>query len=308
MDVYFDLKQESSSDTAVALGMFDGVHLGHKKVILTAAAHHENLRVAVLTFLAHSERPDKKAYQKDILTAENRIYQLSKLPVQAVYMPKFEQIRGMEAKEFVSRILGDVLHAKVICCGDDYRFGRNASGNVALLTELAAQIGAWVEVVPPYLDHGKPVSSTRIRLCLAEGDIETVNRLLGYCYFISAKVVYGRQLGRRLGCPTINQELDSFICLPRFGVYISSTEIAGVEYPSITNIGIKPTIEGERQPLAETHIIGIEQDLYGRELKVKLHRFIRGEKKFDSLEQLSISMHHDIDKATNFFREIRLSD
>ncbi|WP_077533148.1 bifunctional riboflavin kinase/FAD synthetase [Massiliimalia massiliensis] len=302
MDVYFDLTQESGSDTAVALGMFDGVHLGHKQVIMTAAAHQENLRVAVLTFLARSDRPDKKAYQKDILTAESRIDRLAKLPVQAVYMPKFEQIRKMEAEEFVNQVLCDILHAKIICCGEDYRFGRNASGDVSLLTELAAQIGARVEVVPPYLDHGKPVSSTRIRLCLAEGDIDTVNRLLGYCYFISGKVIYGRQLGRQLGCPTINQELDSFICLPRFGVYISSTEIDGIAYPSITNIGIKPTIEGERQPLAETHIIGIERDLYGCKLKVKLHQFIRGEKKFDSLEQLSGRMHHDINEAKNFFQ------
>ena len=302
MNVYYNLQTESNQDTAVALGMFDGVHLGHQQVIKTAAFYHKNLGVAVLTFLAHMQRPDKKASQKDILTPENRIHQLTQFPIDMIYMPNFEEIKEMQAEEFVKKILGNVMHAKIICCGEDFHFGKNAAGNVSLLKQLSPTIGAEVRIVPPYLDCGKPVSSTRIRGYLVEGDMESVNRLLGYCYYIREKLVYGRQLGRQLGCPTINQELASFICLPRFGVYISSTEVNGIEYPSITNIGIKPTIEGERQPLAETHIIGVEHDLYGKTLCVKLHRFIRDEKKFDNLDELSGSIHFDIKKAENFFK------
>lgn len=302
MRVYRDLNTESPAGSAVALGMFDGVHLGHRRVIEAAAAHREEWAVTVLTFVARRERPDKKLFQKDIFTPEERVRRLSLLPVDMVYMPDFEEIRKLSAQEFVHQVLGEILHAKVICCGEDYRFGNHAAGNVELLKRLAKDICAKVQIVPPYLDCGEPVSSTRIRRYLSDGNIVSANRLLGTPYTIEGTVVYGKQIGRTLGCPTINQELDLYICLPKFGVYISSVLLNGEEYPSITNIGVKPTIAGERQPLAETHIIGVDQNLYGRRLTVKLHQFIRGEERFEDREQLSDSIHHDIEKARHFFK------
>lgn len=303
MNVYQEFSRPLG-DAAVAVGMFDGVHQGHRQVILRAAAWREQYRVAVLTFMAREHRPSRKADQKDILTPQDRLLCLGKLPVDDVYIPMFEQFCALSPEQFVRDILGKALSARVICCGEDYRFGRGAAGDVALLKRLADEIGAVVEVVPPVLDQGEPVSSTRIRRALTEADIETANRLLGYRYFIRGEVVYGRQIGRKLlDCATLNQELDSGICLPRFGVYISSTEIDGVEYPSITNIGVKPTIAGERQPLAETHVIGIDRDLYGQVLTVQLYRFLRGEQKFDGLEQLAAQMHRDMERSTEYFAQ-----
>ena len=153
-------------------------------------------------------------------------------------------------------------------------------GDVALLQKLGEELGITVEVVSPELEDGYPVSSTRIRQCLLDGDIPKANRLLGYRYFIEGTVVYGKQLGRTMECPTINQELSPNTCIPKFGVYVSTTNIDGKEYPSITNVGKKPTIQGDRMPLAETHIIGIDRHLYGQTLRVTLYRFYPGRNAF----------------------------
>jgi riboflavin kinase/FMN adenylyltransferase len=304
MEVYDQLvssEKMKQLGTAVALGMFDGVHLGHQQVICTAAQYRDQHQVCVLTFTTKQHRPDKKAYQKDILTPTARLQRIATLPVDVVCMPDFDAMREMSPDDFVRKILKKQLNAKVVCCGNDFRFGKNAQGDVSRLQELCLQEQILLKIVPPVLDHGEAVSSTRIRRCLMDGDIPSVNRLLGYCYFIEGEVVYGKQIGREIGCPTLNQELDSCICLPRFGVYISSTEIDGKDYPSITNVGIKPTIEGDRQPLAETHVIGIERQMYGRIIRVKLHQFIRDEAKFGNLEELSGRIHRDIGEAQNFF-------
>lgn len=296
-------EMKSSRPVAVALGMFDGVHRGHRKVIEAALNYRGNYQTAVLTFTTKKARPKQKASQKDILTAEGRLALLERLGVDVTYIPDFEEFRQMEPENFVREILCRRLRAKVICCGEDFRFGRNAEGDVALLQKLGAELGVKIEVVSPVLEDGYPVSSTRIRQCLLEGDIPKANLLLGYRYFIEGVVVYGKQLGRTMECPTVNQELSPNICIPKFGVYVSTTHIDGKEYPSITNVGKKPTIQGDRMPLAETHIIGIDRHLYGQTLRVTLYRFIRGEMRFESLEELSRSIHRDIHTATLYFKD-----
>ncbi len=296
-------KIESSCPEAVALGMFDGVHRGHRKVIEAALKYRGTYQTAVLTFTTKKIRPKQKASQRDILTPQGRLSLLEKMGVDVTYIPDFEELREMEPREFVTEILCRRLRAKVVCCGEDYRFGKNAGGDVALLQKLGEELGITVEVVSPELEDGYPVSSTRIRQCLLDGDIPKANRLLGYRYFIEGTVVYGKQLGRTMECPTINQELSPNTCIPKFGVYVSTTNIDGKEYPSITNVGKKPTIQGDRMPLAETHIIGIDRHLYGQTLRVTLYRFIREEMRFESLEELSRTIHRDIRTATLYFKE-----
>ncbi|MGI5958506.1 MAG: bifunctional riboflavin kinase/FAD synthetase [Massiliimalia sp.] len=301
MEVYRNLEQiKNAPASAVALGMFDGVHRGHRRVI-EAAVSYEGLSAAVLTFTTNHQRPSKKMHQRDILTIDGRISMLEKLPVDRVYLPDFDSFKSMTPDQFITEILHKTLNAKAVCCGEDFRFGRNASGNVNYLKRFCDQLGIQVTVVPPLLDHRAPISSTRIRQALQDGDIPTANRLLGYSYFIEGEVIYGRQLGRQINCPTINQALDSKICIPKYGVYVSTTRVDGVDYPSITNIGVKPTIEGDRMPLAETHVIGINQMLYGRVLRVTLYQFIRSEERFDSIEELSHSIHRDIHTAKLYF-------
>lgn len=303
MELYHHLlKSDVVPSSAVALGMFDGVHRGHQKVI-NAAAQFADLRTVVLTFTTKKRRPRKKASQKDILTPENRLRRLECLAVDAVYMPDFEEMKQLTAEEFIDDILKDTLNAKVVCCGEDFHFGYRAMGDVAFLKERCNELGIQVVVVPPELESGQTISSTWIRQCLLHGDIPTANRLLGYRYFIEGEVVYGKQLGRTIDCPTINQELSESTCIPRYGVYISTTLIEGKEYPSITNIGVKPTISGTRQPLSETHVIGINRRMYGEVLQVKLYKFIRREQRFDSIYELSRYIQKDIREARLYFAD-----
>lgn len=307
MEIYRDLELPDDSEnpvfSAVALGLFDGVHLGHRKVIETAALYRGRMKITVLTFTMEHHRPRKKSKHKDILSIDSRLKRMEQLPVDRVVVPDFDRIRSLSPAQFVQEILIDKLHAKVVCCGQDYRFGKDAAGNVELLEQLCKPAGVRVIIVPPKMDQKQPVSSTRIRSCLLEGDIPTVNRLLGYPYFVEGEVIYGKQLGRTIRCPTINQALSEQLCLPRFGVYISTTCVDGVEYPSITNIGRKPTIEGERTPLAETHVIGINRFMYGEVLRVSLYKFIRKEEKFNSIAELSHYIQKDIQTARIYFKD-----
>lgn len=302
MKVFYDLSSlpVRPFPTALALGMFDGVHLGHQQVIRKALSYQESCCPGVLTFAAKGIRPAKKSNQRDILTLDGRLKQFEIQGVQEVYLPQFAAIREMEAETFVREILVKKLNAKVLCCGEDFRFGKDARGDVALLKELVHPLDIVVEVVPSVEKEGSVVSSTRIRKCLQDGDVEQVNLLLGYPYFIEGEVVYGNQIGRTIDCPTINQKLSQEICLPKFGVYASQAEVHGNCYPAITNIGVKPTIEGDRTPLAETHVIGLNENLYGEQVTVFLHHFIREEMKFPSVESLSQQIQKDIQTALQF--------
>lgn len=301
MQIFYNF-QKLRRPSAVALGMFDGVHLGHQKVIRAAAASPGELAVTVLTFTTLHARPEKKSSQKDILSLGGKLDRLETLGVEYVYVPDFDSIKNLEAQDFVSYILKDRLNAKVVCCGEDFRFGKKAAGDVDFLIKSCQSYGIEVQVISAQMDGDSPVSSTRIRRSLMEGDICSANRLLGYPYFIKGIVIYGKQIGRTIGCPTLNQEIPEGNCIPKFGVYASTTLLDGVAYPSITNIGTKPTIKGERLPLAETHVIGIDRILYGQEVTVNLYKFIRGETKFESLGELSSHIQNDIKTAKLFLK------
>lgn len=158
-------------------------------------------------------------------------------------------------------------------------------------------MGVEVVVVPPMMDQGQPVSSTRIRRYLKEGDIVSANRLLGYEYSYDMMVVDGLKNGRKIGIPTINQEFDPGFLIPKFGVYASKVWVDGKELLGITNIGVKPTIQGVRNPLAETYIIGFDQNLYGQKIPVSLFQYLREEQKFHDLKELSATVKKDIDRT-----------
>lgn len=299
MQVFDKLNQKNKYSTAVALGLFDGIHLGHKKVINNAVK--SNLKSAVLSFTTKMDRPTKKKQQKDILTIKQRISQFKDLGVDYVYIPDFDEIKNIEPKNFVKDILHDIINAKIVFCGQDFKFGKNALGDVNILKDICKEFGIEVFIVQQEYYDNEVVSSTRIRKLLAQGDIELANKLLGYNYYIEEVVTEGKKLGRTINYPTINQDIDEKICLPKFGVYVSSVEIDGKTYNSITNIGIKPTIKGERKPLAETHIIGYDGDLYGKSIKVLIYKFVRDEQKFDTIEQLKDNISRDVNSSIKYF-------
>ena len=287
--------------SAVALGIFDGVHLGHRAVIDAALKQRENgLRAAVFTFDPECVLRKTGGSAGFIYTKVGKDMLLSEqIGVDDVISPPFESLCGLSGEEFADEILCRRMGAAHVCCGSNFRFGKNAACGIGELAELGKSFGFEVEVVGSVEMGGSPVSSSRIRELLLAGNITDANELLGSDYFIKAEVAHGNHIGSTIDFPTINQSFEKGQLVPAYGVYASYTCVQGKMYPSVTNIGVKPTIEGQRRPLAETHIIGYNGDLYGTNTVVLLHGFIRSETKFGSLDELKKQIGADIGSALN---------
>lgn len=284
---------------AVALGLFDGVHLGHRAVINAALDMRKNgLSAVVFTF-----EPDcvlKKAGGASgfIYTqAEKEIILREMMEVDDIVSPPFESLCSLTGEEFAREILCRRIGAARVCCGNDFRFGKNAACGAHELTDFGKRFGFEVEVVSPVEYGGSVVSSSRIRELLLNGDIPSANELLGFGYFINAEVKDGNRIGRTIDFPTINQQFGEGQLVPKFGVYSTSTNVGGKVFPSVTNIGVKPTVGGVSAPLAETHIIGFSGDLYGKKTDVRFKSFIRSERKFSSLDELKTQISEDIEAS-----------
>lgn len=290
--------------TAVALGLFDGLHSGHQDVIHKAVDFiPQGFSPAVFTFLTDTIT-SKGDGGVDIILSNNLKFELlERLGVEYIYSPDFLNFKDLTAQQFVRMVLRDKLRAKYVICGEDFRFGKGALCGYKELNELCNANNIEVIIIPPTIIDGEIVSSTRIRNFIKAGDITAANRLLGYDFQMKLRVVKGNQLGRTLNFPTINQYIPARQIVPLFGVYYSKVEIDGKIYKSITNIGIKPTIGGEVAPLSETFILGFNGDIYGQSIKVSLRRFIRTEKKFANINELTKQMNLDLEIAEDFIRK-----
>ena len=282
--------------SAVACGYFDGLHIGHAAVIGEAVrqAKEQGVCPSVFTFTMHGAHPGGKPAGCDLITDRKKYHMLEKWGVKAVLAPDFSAFMGMGPERFVDEVLVGGLHATVICCGADFRFGSGASGDVALLGELCAARGVTLDVVPEVDYGGERVSSTRIRALLGRGDVETAAALLGRAFSYDFEVVPGKRLGRTIDSPTINQRMPEGFVRLRHGVYASVTLAGGALRPSVTNIGLRPTVERSDAVNSETYIYGFSGDLYGREVEVRLLRFLRDEEKFPSVEALKAQIQADI--------------
>lgn len=270
----------SSLPSAVALGAFDGLHKGHMAVIRAAVQKGESLQSAVLTF---ARSPSGKA---ELLTGEEKEKLLKEAGVRRMYSLEFSELKEWDARRFVKEILFEKCGARLLCCGEDFRFGKGREGDVSLLGQLCERQGASLIVVPPVKEGGEKISSTRIRLAVEQGEISLANKLLGRPFGFFAEVIHGNHIGGPiLGTPTLNQAVPENFCLPPFGVYSSWVQVGGDFFYGVTNIGVKPTVGSDRV-LAETYLPGFSGDLYGRKVRLCLLEFIRPEKKFSSLEEL----------------------
>ena len=216
--------------------------------------------------------------------------------------PFTDEIRNMTARRFVEEILVERLHAKQVVAGVDFRFGYQRSGNVEVLQELSREYGYELTVLEKEQDHGQVISSTLIREKLAQGDMERVNRLLGYPFHVTGEVVHGARLGRTIGMPTINLLPGAGKLLPPNGVYASETEIDGILYPGVTNIGYKPTVSGAHVCGVETYLLDVSGNFYGKTARVRLYSYQRPERKFHSVEELTEQMHRDAEQARKYMR------
>lgn len=284
---------------AVALGIFDGVHLGHRAVIMNSAGVELNdgsrAFSTVFTFtntpsLLHKENPC------ELMSLDQKKAVFKGLGVDELILADFEWMRELTPEQFVNDFLKDKLDARRVCCGFNYRFGKDGSGNSDTLRQLCRPLGIEVVVVSPVKVDGEPVSSSRIRRLIEKGEIEQAAKLLGHPFTLDIKVTGGQRLGHLLGAPTINQTLPDNFVRPKFGVYLSSVEVDGIAKLGVSNIGIRPTV-GSDKPLAETWITDFKGDLYGKHIPVTLVKFLREEKKFESVEQLKKQISTDAEQA-----------
>lgn len=291
------LPSQQSRGASVALGLFDGVHVGHAAVIRQAVqAAGGELVPCVFTFELRETVPDSKNRYSELLTPRQKQARLYSLGVQQILSVPFEQVKNLTGQEFFEQILLERMHARILCCGDDFRFGRGAQCSVLQLRQLCENAGVRLMVLPKIQRDGGIVSSTRIRLAVRRGEMGLARDLLGVPFTLEFEVVHGRRLGRQLGAPTLNQRFPANFTVPRFGVYASIARIGDKAYPAVTNVGIKPTV-GSAEVLAETHAVGFSGDLYGKLIPVELLEFLREERKFGNLEELTRQIRQDAQRA-----------
>ncbi len=284
----------------VALGAFDGLHIGHKKVLLSDTTEYDE-KIALM-FAEHPQKTLSGNVPGELITDAKRKDLLSEWGYTAEFLD-FSEISNLSPEEFVDNILMEKFNATALCCGFNYRFGKGAKGNVAILKQLCAEREIKLTVCDEVDFEGAPVSSTRIRESIKNGDIKTANKMLGRYFSYDFPVVHGDARGRTLGSPTINQFFSDNFAVAEYGVYASFTIVNGKKYISVTNIGVRPTIEGVSEKRSETNIVGFDGDLYGQNIEVFLVEKLRGEMVFKSLDELGARISADREKATEIIKK-----
>lgn len=305
MQTFLEILPEKQN-TSVALGFFDGLHIGHRQVLGEAVEGKNNSLLPIcFTFAQSPKSVLKNLPQEALMSLDNKKAVLSEIGIKHLYMCDFKSIVDIPAKEFVENVLIKALKAKKLCCGFNYTFGKNGEGNTDMLEKLCKVNGIDLVVLPPIKVDGDVVSSTLIRELIKSGNIIKANKLLGSYFGFCGEVIHGQHLGRELGTPTLNQALNEELVIPKFGVYASCVTLYnGKKYCGVTNIGVKPTV-GSFAPLCETWMPNYEgEELYGKLADVRLIEFIREEKKFASLDDLKKAILENAKMALKIFEQI----
>ena len=307
MDIFNSLEEvRDIQPTVVALGNFDGVHRGHQQIIerTVRSAAAMGLKSAVFTFSNHTSTllenlPDVK----NILYPEEKARLIADMGIDYLFNIQFtEEILSMSPERFVKEILVDTFRIREAYCGFNYSFGYKAKGTPEVLMHEGLKHGFGIHVQEPYEIDGVVVSSTYIRQLIAGGDMEKCTKFMGRMYSIGGEVVVGNKLGRTIGFPTSNIMIDESMATPPNGVYITYCTYNGVKYPSVTNVGVKPTI-GSYNKNIETHIFNFDRELYGKNIRVEFVKRTREEKKFPDVEALSKQIASDCIMAKAYHRE-----
>ena len=294
-------------DRVIALGFFDGVHLGHAALLRLTRRRADELGIpaAVLTFDSH---PDTLVYHQPvplINTLEDRKYLMEeKFSMDEVILAHFDRaMMEMPWEAFVEDYLLGELGAKHVVCGHDFSFGYRGQGTPDKLRRLCAQRGVGVNVVDKVSLGGITVSSTHIRQLIRQGDMEAAAQMLGHRHFLTGEVLHGKELGRRLGFPTANLALPEGLIAPAYGVYATLVTLPdGSAHPAVTNVGVRPTVHDQLGRLVEAWILDCTAELYGETIRVEFFTRLRGEKKFDSLEALREEVLRNAAETRAFFQ------
>ena len=295
-----DLGEKQGS--AVALGYFDGIHIGHRTVIGGAVdwARAHGAAPALFTFKLPG---GSKIKGRRLYSVEDKRRLIAGLGIEHYLVPTFADIQAMTPEQFVYGLVAD-CRARAFYCGENFTFGVKAAGDPALLQKLCAPLGVEVHVLPMAQYEGRPVSSSRIRQALEGGDIPAANAMLGTPYAIRFPVQHGAGLGHKLGVPTINQVYPEGYQLPRYGIYITRTWIGGRAYPSATGLGSRPTVNDDPAKVTcETFIPGFSGDLYGADPVVEFFAYLSPSKKFDTLAELRDCIQNAARRAEAYFAQ-----
>lgn len=295
MRIYDETKDICMKNTAVTLGKFDALHLGHQKLIENIC-NEKKMHGYKTVLFSFDTLPLR--HQKALITKNERIHICEKSGIDnLVFYPVNEFTMSMEPEDFIRLILVEMLDAKIVVTGKDFRFGKDRRGDIEMLKLFSNKFGYKLIVSDSVMFDKEKVSSSSIKEYLSSGNVEKANKMLGYNYFILGEVVKGKQIGRTIDTRTINVIPDTNKLLPPKGVYKTNTIIKDKSYKSITNIGINPTVKNDESLIVETHILNFDENIYNMDVKIELLRFIREEKKFSNLEELKRQILLDISEA-----------
>ncbi len=307
MKIKTTLEAYPKTDSVVTIGTFDGVHIGHQKIIkrLVTIAQEEGLQAVVLSFFPHP----RMVLQKDtniklINTIDEKSQLLENFGIDHLVIKKFtKDFSRLGALEFVRDILVNKLQVKHIIVGYDHRFGRNRNANIDDLREYGDVYGFKItEITAQEIDE-VAVSSTKIRKALNESDIETANAFLGYNFMLTGTVVKGKNLGKKIGFPTANINIEeSYKLIPKNGSYIVRSIIDNKTIYGMMNIGTNPTVNGEGQTI-EVHFFNFKEDIYGKKIQIELIKRLRDEQKFETIDALKAQLYNDKQTSLNFLEQ-----
>jgi len=294
----------SLRSTVLTLGVFDGLHLGHQKIIQKVVSRAEAAG-AVSTVITFDPHPRAVLYPENapplLQTLDQRLANFEALGIEQTIVIRFNQeFANQNAEVFLRDIVHERLQAKEVFLGKGFAFGKNRGGNIELLKKMSAELGFYADEVPEITVRGQRISSSKIRELLADGKINFARRMLGRPYGVEGQIIHGDQRGRSIGFPTANLKPRNRV-IPRYGVYATATLIDDVWRRSITNVGVRPTFETETEPSIETYIFDFDGDLYGDVLRVRFLHRIRDERKFGGIEELKAQIERDTRRALNYF-------
>ncbi|MBQ8748059.1 MAG: riboflavin biosynthesis protein RibF [Clostridia bacterium] len=285
---------------AVVLGNFDGVHLGHRRLLLEAcalAAGIPDCIPAVWTFTSLA----KNSVTPVLTEIPEKLRLIAEAGIRAAVLEEFDCVRGLSPETFVREYLVHTLRCAAVVCGEDFRFGKGRAGDVSLLGDLLAKEGILLSVVPSVMMGGEPISSTRIRLAVKSGDMEEASALLGRPFSVCLPVLHGNRIGHTIGLPTVNQTFPDGHIVPARGIYACICTVDGQRYEAAANVGTRPTVSDGDAVNCETHILDFDGDLYGQTVRVDFCFRLREERKFSSVAALKAAIEQDVRDTRAYF-------
>lgn len=301
MESYHDL-----ACTAITLGKFDGLHRGHLKLVERVQAYAgKDVKSVVFSFDMLPFFQEKGLNKKNLMTSEEKNFFLEGKVDYLVECPFVESVYTMEAEDFIRDILIGKFHAKYVVVGTDFHFGHKKRGDIHMLKQYEEVYGYHLDVIEKERYGEREISSTFIKEEMKKGNMELVETLLGRPYFIAGSVKHGKALGRKLGFPTMNIFPAKEKMLPPNGVYICNVFSEGNEYMGIGNVGCRPTVSDDHITNIEAFLFNYEGQAYGQQIEVRLRKFVREERKFDSVEELQKRVNQDIETGKQYFENVR---